>query len=345
MNPRVSRSSALASKATGFPIAKIAAKLAVGYRLHELPNDITRETTACFEPSIDYVVTKIPRFAFEKFPEADDAHHADEERRRDDGHRGHVQGELPKGAARAWRSGAFGFRLRRARTSGTTEVQGLNAARRRRDPRQAHSVPGRSRVAPPLRDQARACRRGDPRADRHRPVVPRQPARDRRDRGRAARAQAAGGEGDRVAAPTTSCSPRSDKASRTGSSRRSSNRQAGVSDAEVAPRASAPRRQAGRSSRSTPAPRSLRPTRPTSIRPTTDEDETPEKKRTTRSTKRIVILGGGPNRIGQGSSSTTAAATPASRCVSWASSRSWSTRTRRRSAPTTTRATCCSSSR
>ena len=71
MNPRVSRSSALASKATGFPIAKIAAKLAVGYRLHELPNDITRETRACFEPTIDYVVVKIPRFTFEKFPEAD----------------------------------------------------------------------------------------------------------------------------------------------------------------------------------------------------------------------------------------------------------------------------------
>ena len=71
MNPRVSRSSALASKATGFPIAKIAAKLAVGYKLWELPNDITRETKACFEPTIDYVVTKIPRFAFEKFPEAD----------------------------------------------------------------------------------------------------------------------------------------------------------------------------------------------------------------------------------------------------------------------------------
>lgn len=71
MNPRVSRSSALASKATGFPIAKIAAKLAVGYRLWELPNDITKETKACFEPTIDYVVTKIPRFAFEKFPEAD----------------------------------------------------------------------------------------------------------------------------------------------------------------------------------------------------------------------------------------------------------------------------------
>jgi len=71
MNPRVSRSSALASKATGFPIAKIAAKLAVGFTLDELKNDITRETPACFEPTIDYVVTKVPRFAFEKFPEAD----------------------------------------------------------------------------------------------------------------------------------------------------------------------------------------------------------------------------------------------------------------------------------
>jgi len=71
MNPRVSRSSALASKATGFPIAKIAAKLAVGFRLDEIRNDITRETPACFEPSIDYVVTKIPRWAFEKFPDAD----------------------------------------------------------------------------------------------------------------------------------------------------------------------------------------------------------------------------------------------------------------------------------
>ena len=71
MNPRVSRSSALASKATGFPIAKIAAKLAVGYTLDEIPNDITRETPACFEPTIDYCVVKVPRFTFEKFPEAD----------------------------------------------------------------------------------------------------------------------------------------------------------------------------------------------------------------------------------------------------------------------------------
>ena len=69
MNPRVSRSSALASKATGFPIAKIAALLAVGYRLDEITNDITGETPAAFEPTLDYVVVKIPRFAFEKFPE------------------------------------------------------------------------------------------------------------------------------------------------------------------------------------------------------------------------------------------------------------------------------------
>ncbi len=71
MNPRVSRSSALASKATGFPIAKLAAKLAVGYTLDELPNDITKKTPACFEPTIDYCVVKIPRFTFEKFPHAD----------------------------------------------------------------------------------------------------------------------------------------------------------------------------------------------------------------------------------------------------------------------------------
>src|SRR5207237_2933057 len=71
MNPRVSRSSALASKATGFPIAKIAALLAVGYRLDEVRNDITGETPAAFEPTLDYVVVKVPRFAFEKFPQAD----------------------------------------------------------------------------------------------------------------------------------------------------------------------------------------------------------------------------------------------------------------------------------
>src|SRR5271166_2214279 len=73
MNPRVSRSSALASKATGFPIAKIAAKLAIGYTLDEIPNDITRKTPACFEPTLDYVVVKIPKWQFEKFPGADES--------------------------------------------------------------------------------------------------------------------------------------------------------------------------------------------------------------------------------------------------------------------------------
>src|SRR5216110_866948 len=71
MNPRVSRSSALASKATGFPIAKIAARLAVGYTLDEIPNDITKKTPACFEHTMDYVVVKIPKWQFEKFPGAD----------------------------------------------------------------------------------------------------------------------------------------------------------------------------------------------------------------------------------------------------------------------------------
>ena len=102
MNPRVSRSSALASKATGFPIAKIAALLAVGYTLDEIPNDITGETPAAFEPTLDYVVVKVPRFAFEKFPEADAGADLDDEvRGRGDGDRPDVQGGAGQGLARA----------------------------------------------------------------------------------------------------------------------------------------------------------------------------------------------------------------------------------------------------
>ena len=102
MNPRVSRSSALASKATGFPIAKVAAKLAVGYTLDELDNDITGGATpASFEPTIDYVVTKIPRFAFEKFPGAEPtADHLDEVGRRGDGDRPDLRRIAAEGAAR-----------------------------------------------------------------------------------------------------------------------------------------------------------------------------------------------------------------------------------------------------
>jgi len=94
MNPRVSRSSALASKATGFPIAKIAAKLAVGYRLDEIRNDITRKTPACFEPTIDYVVAKIPKWPSRNSRRGQHPGHANEVRRRSDGHRPHVQEAL-----------------------------------------------------------------------------------------------------------------------------------------------------------------------------------------------------------------------------------------------------------
>ncbi len=101
MNPRVSRSSALASKATGFPIAKVAARLAVGYTLDELVNDITGATPASFEPTLDYVVTKIPRFAFEKFPGADALpDHPDEIGRRGNGDRPHLRREPAEGPAR-----------------------------------------------------------------------------------------------------------------------------------------------------------------------------------------------------------------------------------------------------
>jgi carbamoylphosphate synthase large subunit len=100
MNPRVSRSSALASKATGFPIAKIAAKLAVGYTLDELPNDITRETMASFEPAIDYCVIKIPASPSRNFPGAQDyPDHVHEERGRNHGHRPDLQGSPAKGHA------------------------------------------------------------------------------------------------------------------------------------------------------------------------------------------------------------------------------------------------------
>ncbi len=102
MNPRVSRSSALASKATGFPIAKIAARLAVGYALEEIDNDITRKTPASFEPTIDYVVVKWPRFAFEKFPGADrPAPHLDAVGGRGDGDRAHLQAGVRQGDALA----------------------------------------------------------------------------------------------------------------------------------------------------------------------------------------------------------------------------------------------------
>ena len=119
MNPRVSRSSALASKATGFPIAKIAAKLAIGYRLDEIPNDITKVTPASFEPTLDYVVVKVPRFAFEKFPAADRRAHDDHEvRRRGDGHRPQLR--RPRCRRRCARSRSAAARFHWARRAAAT---------------------------------------------------------------------------------------------------------------------------------------------------------------------------------------------------------------------------------
>jgi carbamoyl-phosphate synthase large subunit len=126
MNPRVSRSSALASKATGFPIAKIAAKLAVGYRLDELRNDITRETPACFEPTLDYVVTKVPRWAFEKFPDADPTLTTQMKSVGETMAIGRTFKESLQKALRGLETGRFGLGCDRADRWGTPEQPGLD---------------------------------------------------------------------------------------------------------------------------------------------------------------------------------------------------------------------------
>ena len=145
MNPRVSRSSALASKATGFPIAKIAAKLALGMTLDEIPNDITRKTPSCFEPTIDYVVAKIPKWQFEKFPgQRHHAYHADEIRGRSDGHRPHVSGgavqghplaRAEHGVAPACRGHDGASPRKAARSRPRPPALALRGARARHDPR------------------------------------------------------------------------------------------------------------------------------------------------------------------------------------------------------------------
>ena len=137
MNPRVSRSSALASKATGFPIAKIAAKLALGYHLDEIPNDITRLTPASFEPTIDYVVVKIPALELREVPAGrPHADHADEVGGRGDGDRPHLQGGVPEGRA-----------LARARAQGL--LFGAAAGRRGRTTKEEDEAALRKRLAVP----------------------------------------------------------------------------------------------------------------------------------------------------------------------------------------------------
>ena len=173
MNPRVSRSSALASKATGFPIAKIAAKLAVGYRLDEVRNDITRETPASFEPTIDYVVTKVPRWAFEKLPgRGAGARHADAVGRRGDGDRAHVPRVAAEGAALARdRPGRPQLRSGRARVR---RARRRRARARGRGADARTDLPGRGRAAEVRVGRAPARGHG------HRPVVPRPDPPDRR---------------------------------------------------------------------------------------------------------------------------------------------------------------------
>ena len=165
MNPRVSRSSALASKATGFPIAKIAAKLAVGYTLDEIPNDITHETPASFEPTLDYVVVKVPRFAFEKFPHADATLTTT---MKSVGEAMAIGRNFTEALQKALRSlekkGSSFLDWHRAMEDKATP------ARRGRDPapigRTANTGHGRGM-------RAGASRRGGVRGDRHRPLVPR----------------------------------------------------------------------------------------------------------------------------------------------------------------------------
>ena len=172
MNPRVSRSSALASKATGFPIAKIAARLAVGYTLDELPNEITGVTPASFEPTLDYVAVKVPRFAFEKVPGASTELTT---------HMKSVGEVLALGRT-------FGEAFGKAMAGRELDVPAAPDRRPRRgarDPPDALLGPLRR---DPARPRARARRRADPRGDRHRPVVPRRARPARRGEGRAVRA-------------------------------------------------------------------------------------------------------------------------------------------------------------
>ena len=156
MNPRVSRSSALASKATGFPIAKIAARLAVGYTLQEIPNDITQATPASFEPAIDYCVVKWPRFAFEKFPGAEA------------GLTTHMKSVGEAMAIGRTFKQAFAKALRSRELDAEPRLAGRRAGAAR-----ALAQPRRRALRPPARGAAARRRdRRAPRRDRHRPLVP-----------------------------------------------------------------------------------------------------------------------------------------------------------------------------
>ena len=309
MNPRVSRSSALASKATGFPIAKIAAKLAVGFRLDEIRNDITRETPACFEPTIDYVVTKVPRWAFEKFPEADPVLTTQMKSVGEVMAIGRTFKESLQKALRGLEVGRFGLGCDPKDLWGT--------------PRQPSEDEIKARLATPNAERvwsirhallAGPLRRADPRADGDRPLVP----------GEHRGAGGAGGPAPRGARPRRgrrrACSARpSGTGSPTGSSRRSGARPRARSAATASAAGSTPS-----SSWSTPAPPSSRRSRPTTTRPTSART-----RRGSATSPGWSSWAAAPTGSARGSSSTTAAARPPSRCRPTATRWSWSTRTPR----------------
>ncbi len=187
MNPRVSRSSALASKATGFPIAKIAAKLALGYRLDEIPNDITRVTPASFEPTIDYVVVKIPRWNFEKFPQADRTLTTQMKSVGEAMAIGRTFKEAFLKGMRSLELGKEGLLFRRPQIDEDDEDAELERGRGRRAAPQAGDPERSPHVGVVPRARQGLGRREAPRADQHRPVVPAavqgdgRAAQDRRD--------------------------------------------------------------------------------------------------------------------------------------------------------------------
>ena len=287
MNPRVSRSSALASKATGFPIAKIAAKLAIGYRLDEIPNDITKVTPASFEPTLDYVVVKVPRFAFEKFPSADATLTTTmKSRRRGDGDRPQLLDRPAEGAALAREAGEQLPLGRRARRQG-------RAARDREGPDRRphrHRAAGAARRARPIEEVFEATE--------HRPLVPRPDRAHQRGRRR-----------DRDAA-------RARRRRSSGTRRTTASRDAQIAELRGLDRGRGAQRCAGssacaRSSRpSTPARASSRRSRRTTTRATTSR---PRWRRATGA--RSSSSAPARTASARASSSTTPACTRASRCT------------------------------
>ena len=272
MNPRVSRSSALASKATGFPIAKIAAQLAIGYTLDEIPNDITGQTPACFEPALDYVVVKVPRFAFEKFPGADPTLTT---HMKSVGEAMAIGRTFPEALQKALRSlesshGPFGFEQEPPADADRPARARPPPARRPPE----HRRTGRCGPAP-----ARPRSRGSPAS------IPGSSSRSSTSTQIAEQVRRAPALDARTLATA---------------------KQNGFSDAQIAGLRGTteavirgdPLRagdQAGVQARSTPAPRSSPPaprtcTRPTTTRPRSAPGTTPK----------VIILGSGPNRIGQG---------------------------------------------